>query len=90
MCLNQDQLDSISSSIKSNSIPSSFILIGYNRRFSPHTLKAKNKFVINNNTGVITNTRISATVNIKEKVIHHNWLLDTVQGSRNMGETCHM
>jgi len=88
LCLDQAQLDIITSSIKSLTVPGSYILVGYNRRFSPHSLKAK-QFALDKNSGQVSKTRITYTVNIKA-ITSHQWLLDPIQGTRNVGETCHM
>ena len=88
MCLNQFELDSIASYFSATNQTRSFILLGYNRRFSPHTQRAKN-FILMNSGGKINSTRINYKVNIKP-IRNHPWLSKTDQGSRNVGETCHM
>lgn len=88
LCLDQAQLDSITSCIKSPTVPGSYILVGYNRRFSPHSIKAK-QFALDKNSGRLSGTRITYTVNVKA-INSHQWLLNPKQGTRNVGETCHM
>lgn len=88
LCLSYDELNLITDTLRNPSKPGSFILLGYNRRFSPHTLKAK-QFCLENSHNRIVNTCITYTINVKS-IDNHPWLTLFNQGSRNVGETCHM
>jgi predicted dehydrogenase len=88
LCVTRSELDIIASKFTDPGTSGTFILLGYNRRYSPHTQKAKN-FIRSQSKGRISNTKINYIVNIRS-LDKHPWLLQSTQGSRNIGETCHM
>ncbi|HEX7413139.1 MAG TPA: bi-domain-containing oxidoreductase [Bacteroidia bacterium] len=81
LCLTQDELEEIKVLYqKSNSV----LMLGFNRRFSPHIIKAK-AFFDKLNTPLSINYRINAGT-----IAADNWVHDkNVGGGRIVGEVCH-
>ena len=82
LCLTLDELKNIQS--KSNSVPSKILMVGFNRRFSPHVQKIKSLL------GAVNEPKsIIITVNAG-KIPSNHWIQDLeVGGGRMVGEGCH-
>jgi len=91
LCLNMDEMleiikvyNNVTHSPKLRDSVSPILLIGYNRRFSPLAIKAK-QFMDDKVGPYIINYRINAGMLAKD-----HWLLDLKQGGgRIIGEVCH-
>lgn len=82
LCLNREELKAIQKALEYSD--SKFLAVGFNRRFSPFTLKAKELLV-----GVDEPKNFIMTVNAGELPIDH-WHRDLVQGGgRVLAEGCH-
>jgi polar amino acid transport system substrate-binding protein len=81
LCLNETELEEIKALYqKSNSI----LMLGFNRRFSPHIIKAK-AFFDKLNTPLSINYRINAGTIAPDHWVHDK----NVGGGRIVGEVCH-
>lgn len=86
LCVNQEELreviDTYSSLVTHNS--SLFLMVGYNRRFSPHAIKAK-EYLSGRQEPLVITYRINAGF-----VPAHHWVHSEEEGgSRIIGEVCH-
>lgn len=87
LCINEEELREITgiySSItySSQSIP--FLIVGYNRRFSPHSENLK-KFLVNRKDPLMINYRVNAGFVPPEHWVHS----EEEGGGRVIGEVCH-
>ena len=84
IALNLEELDKIRKSIDSNKSYNKNILVGFNRRFSKLSIKAKNLLALKNQP-----KSIIYTVNAGS-IPKDNWIQDTATGGgRVIGEVCH-
>lgn len=85
LALNEEELKEIIASVNSlENTASSRLMVGFNRRFSPFTLRAK-KFFASRSEPLAVNYRINAGF-----VSPDNWVLDPKEGGgRIIGEVCH-
>jgi predicted dehydrogenase/NADPH:quinone reductase-like Zn-dependent oxidoreductase len=82
LCLHETELDTIESAVCSHS--SAILMVGFNRRFSPHTVKAVNLLA-----GRSVPLCMNMTVNAGEIPADH-WVQDPERGGgRIVGEGCH-
>ena len=81
LALKLSELDSIMDSYKKNNLS---LTVGFNRRFSPFTIKAKNAIGSNNSP-----INIIATINAGS-IPKNSWVQDMeIGGGRIIGEACH-
>lgn len=81
LAINRDQLDSIKEAYAKSR---GSLMVGFNRRFSPFTMKALD-FLKNNNSPIMINYRINAGSLPKD-----HWFYDReIGGGRISSETCH-
>jgi len=82
LCISQKELNDLKEAyIKTNN--KIYLMVGYNRRFSPHIQKIKSKF--NDNSPVSINYRINAGY-----IPPEHWIQDKdLGGGRIIGEVCH-
>lgn len=80
LCLTEDELNKIAELQKQSS---SFVMVGFNRRFAPLILKAKEQ--LPKDIPVAINYRINAGLIPADHWIHHK----TIGGGRIIGELCH-
>lgn len=81
LCINEEQLEQICLEIKNSK---GILMVGFNRRFAPQTLKAK-EIVKEKGLPVSIHMRINAGVNAPDHWIHDK----KVGGGRIVGEVCH-
>lgn len=82
LCVNEKQLNDIDLAHSNN--PDNFIMVGFNRRFSPHSLFIRENFKNTKGPFVVT-CRVNA--GYAEK---NSWVLDPESGGgRIVGEACH-
>jgi len=82
LCLHESELEEIESTVRGH--PSAFLMVGFNRRFSPHTVKIRE--LIAGRSGPLCMTM---TVNAGEVPANH-WVQDPERGGgRIIGEGCH-
>jgi predicted dehydrogenase/threonine dehydrogenase-like Zn-dependent dehydrogenase len=82
LCLLEAELDEIESAVRKN--PASFLMVGFNRRFSPHTLKINNLL-----TGRSAPLCMNMTINAGIIPADH-WVQNPeIGGGRILGEGCH-
>ena len=80
LCLNEEELNQIQQLQKTTT---TFVMVGFNRRFAPHIQKAKS--LINSNQSVAINYRINAGMLPPDHWIHNK----DIGGGRIVGEACH-
>ncbi|MFZ2055451.1 MAG: bi-domain-containing oxidoreductase [Candidatus Aminicenantales bacterium] len=81
LAVRDDEVDEIAGFVKDN--PASFLMVGFNRRFSRPVRLIKESFD-RNDLPLIMNYRVNAGPLAKE-----HWLRDPGQGGRIVGEGCH-
>ncbi len=82
LCLHEAELDEIESAVRKN--PDSFLMVGFNRRFSPHTLKIKN-LLAGRSAPVCMNMTVNAGI-----IPADHWVQNPeIGGGRILGEGCH-
>jgi len=82
LCINEKQLNSLDLAHSNN--PDNFIMVGFNRRFSPHSIFIKENFKNAKGPFVVT-CRVNAGYAEKD-----SWVLDPESGGgRIVGEACH-
>ncbi len=82
LCINEEELQMISD-VK-NQITDKLLMVGYNRRFSPHSRTAY-EYVKNRQNPVIINYRVNAGFVPSDHWVHS----EEEGGSRIIGEVCH-
>ena len=83
LCINVDELQAITETYQQlNTKP--FLMVGYNRRFSPHSERAK-KIIFNRKDPIMINYRINAGYVPPDHWVHS----EEEGGSRIIGEICH-
>lgn len=82
LCLNETELERIETAVRNH--PTAILMVGFNRRFSPHTVKIKE--LLAGRSGPLCMTM---TVNAGEIPANH-WTQDPERGGgRIIGEGCH-
>jgi len=83
LCINEEELKEITDTY--NSITQKpFLMVGYNRRFSPHSQKAK-EVIVNRKDPVLIHYRVNAGFVPADHWVHS----EEEGGSRVIGEICH-
>ena len=84
LCINLDQLNAIIETYNNNIEHRPFIMVGFNRRFSPHILKVKQLLQNQNSPKALVMT-VNAGI-----IPQDHWTQDPdVGGGRIIGEACH-
>lgn len=84
LCLKLDELDEISSALQGEAAKGRYLMVGFNRRFSPHVQKIKDLL-----EGIEEPMSLVMTVNAGEIPADH-WTQDhAAGGGRIVGEACH-
>ncbi len=82
LCINPEELDSVIDAYEKSSSP--FLMVGFNRRFAPHIVKAKS--LLDGNAAPLAMTMV---VNAGSIPVEH-WTQDSkIGGGRMVGEGCH-
>ena len=82
LCLNEAELEQIESAVGNH--PSAVLMVGFNRRFSPHTVKIRD--LLSGRGGPLC---MNMTINAGEIPVDH-WTQDPERGGgRIVGEGCH-
>ncbi len=85
LCVNEAELASISEAYRAKAEPQGkYLLVGYNRRFSPHTAKIRG-FFSNRHDPLVVSYRVNAGFVPKTHWVHG----EEEGGSRVIGEICH-
>jgi predicted dehydrogenase/threonine dehydrogenase-like Zn-dependent dehydrogenase len=82
LCLNREELAMIERTVEAS--PGRCLMVGFNRRFSPHTLAIRQAFA-DRHTPMVISYRVNAGIVPKESWIHDL----VVGGGRIVGEVCH-
>jgi len=83
LCINEEELENVTQTYNAlNNIP--FLMVGYNRRFSPHSNKIS-EYLAKRKDPVMINYRINAGYIPPEHWVHS----EEEGGSRIVGEICH-
>ena len=82
LCIKPKELEKIKTLSADSKIP--YLLVGYNRRFSP-LIQRVNKILSNRRDPILINYIVNANYLPRD-----NWNNDTEGGGRNIGEACHM
>ncbi|MBA5875062.1 MAG: zinc-binding dehydrogenase, partial [Nitrospira sp. CR1.2] len=84
LCLTEDELQEIRATYEKKSVDGLHLMVGFNRRFSPHAKEARNFFASRTNPLVML-YRINAG-----RIPPDHWIQDPqVGGGRIVGEVCH-
>lgn len=81
LCINEKELEEIMDTYHHQSL---FLMVGYNRRFSPHSVKAAD-YLVNRQDPIVINYRINAGFVPSDHWVHS----EEEGGSRVIGEICH-
>ena len=81
LCINEKELEEIMDAYQHQSL---FLMVGYNRRFSPHSVKIAN-YLVNRQAPIVINYRINAGFVPADHWVHS----EEEGGSRVIGEICH-
>ncbi len=82
LCINEDQLKDIIRAVRLNN--GCFLMVGYNRRFSPHAVKI-NEWLSKRNEPLVIHYRVNAGFVPADHWVH----TEEEGGSRVIGEICH-
>ena len=84
LCLTEDELEEITGAYEEKAKDGLRLLVGFNRRYSPHAVRAK-EFLAGRRNPLVMNYRVNAGV-----IPAEHWIHDTaVGGGRILGEACH-
>lgn len=84
LCTTPEEMDRIDAVVRSLPRPGPCLMVGFNRRFSPHAAAIRAAFV-NRSTPVVVNYRVNAGVAPTD-----SWVQDPERGGgRVIGEVCH-
>jgi predicted dehydrogenase len=83
LCINEEELENVTRAYN-NSINAPFLMVGYNRRFSPHSEKIT-EYLAKRKDPVMLNYRVNAGYIPPEHWVHS----EEEGGSRIIGEICH-
>lgn len=84
LCLNENELNTIQKKYEGMDLTRPLLMVGFNRRFSPHTLKVK-EMIAHRNEPVCMNMTVNAGAVPREHWIQR----PDIGGGRIIGEGCH-
>lgn len=84
LCINKNELDAIRENYVKMSLPKPLLMVGFNRRFSPHTLKIK-ELIAERKEPLCMNITVNAG-----SIPPEHWIQNPeIGGGRIIGEGCH-